>query len=140
MTTTPDNLHDTESRETSVGSPMRLPPGEIANTITHGVGLLLSVVGSSVLIRMALQHGDLWRLVGCLIFSASLVCVYAASTISHAVAEPKRRHFFRTLDQAAIYLLIVGTFTPFSLAYLQTGWWWAFLFRKRGTMPTSLRR
>ena len=68
-----------------------------------------------------------WRIAGCAIFSAALVAVYAASTLSHAIAHPKRRRLFRILDQGLIYLLIVASYTPWSLTYLRTPFWWGFL-------------
>ncbi len=100
---------------------------EIVNSATHGVGLVLSLVGSLVLLIRLLEQPDWWRLSGCGVFAAALVAVYAASTLSHAVAQPAWRQTFRTLDQSCIYLLIVATFTPFALEYLRVGWWWLFL-------------
>jgi hemolysin III len=73
------------------------------------------------------QHGDAWRIVGCMIYVASLVGVYAASTLSHSCKTPERKSFFRALDQGFIYLLIVATYTPLSLAYLRSGPWWILL-------------
>lgn len=100
---------------------------EIANSVTHGIGLILSLVASSILLSCVLSHPAPWRLVGCGVFAAALVAVYAASTLSHAVSQPDWRRAFRILDQACIYLLIVGTYTPFALEYLRFGWWWLFL-------------
>lgn len=100
---------------------------EIVNSLTHGVGLILSVAGASILFSRVLSQPDRWRLLGCGIFATTLVAVYAASTLSHAVAKPAWRRAFRILDQACIYLLIVGTFTPFAIEYLPFGWWWLFL-------------
>jgi len=104
-----------------------LPNGEFANTVTHGFGLLLSVVGTVVLMSIAISHGNAWRLMGCGLFSVSLISVYAASTLSHAVSNPPLRKWFRALDQGLIYLLIVGSYTPFALVYHNTGWWPLFL-------------
>ena len=100
---------------------------EIANSVTHGIGLILSLAGSLILLTRVLSQPDLWRLLGCGVFATALVAVYAASTLSHAVARPAWRRAFRILDQSCIYLLIVGTFTPFALEYLRFGWWWLFL-------------
>lgn len=95
---------------------------ELANCITHGIGFTLSAVGAVALILVAEQAAnDLW-LIGCGIYAATLVAVYAASTLSHAFHRPSLRRFFRTLDQAFIYLLIVGTYTPLALRYLLGGW------------------
>jgi hemolysin III len=100
---------------------------EIVNSVTHGIGLVLSLVGSLILLLRVLEQPDWWRLTGCGVFAVSLVAVYAASTLSHAVALPAWKQTFRTLDQSCIYLLIVATFTPFSLEYLRVGWSWLFL-------------
>jgi hemolysin III len=100
---------------------------EVVNSVTHGIGLILSLTGSSILLMRVLSQPDPWRLVGCSLFAMALVAVYAASTLSHAVPRPTWRRTFRILDQGCIYLLIVGTYTPFALEYLRFGWWWLFL-------------
>jgi hemolysin III len=97
---------------------------EVVHSLTHGVGLLLSVAGAWFLVSRAIAEGNAWRVTGCAIFALALIAVYAASTLSHAVFEPGWRRAFRTLDQACIYLLIVGTYTPLALEYLRSGWWW----------------
>jgi hemolysin III len=97
---------------------------ETANQLTHGVGLLLSVVGAAVLLNSARAHSDPLQFVGCSIYAASLVALYAASTLSHTFRTPPMRHFFRMLDQVCIFLLIAGTFTPFALSYFRNGWLW----------------
>ncbi len=102
-------------------------PEESANTITHGLGFALSVIGAVVLMMRVAREGDGWRFLGCLIYALSLVAVYAMSTLSHVCVRPHRKRFFQILDQAFIYLLIVGTYTPFSLAFLRTSGWWILL-------------
>ncbi len=98
---------------------------ELVNTATHGVGLVLSLAGAGVLVGCVLSGGDIWLIVGCSVYAATLVAVYTASTLSHAISNPRLRHLFRTLDQGFIFLLIVGTFTPIALAYLRFEWcWW----------------
>jgi hemolysin III len=97
---------------------------ELVNALTHGVGLVLSVAGAALLIDRASAQGDAWRWTGCVVFAATLIAVYAASTLSHAISQPRLRRAFRILDQALIYLLIVGSYTPWCLAYLRGGWWW----------------
>jgi len=97
---------------------------EIVNSLTHGIGLILSLAGSMVLLTRALSRPDAWRLAGCWVFTSTLVAVYAASTLSHAIARPAWRRAFRILDQGCIYLLIAGTYTPFALEYLRFGRWW----------------
>jgi hemolysin III len=101
--------------------------GELVNTLTHGIGALLSIAAGLILLPQAAATGDVWRIAGCTVFVTALVGVYIASTLSHAVRHPEFRHWFRMLDQGFIYLLIVATYTPFSLAFLRDGWWWAFL-------------
>ena len=73
---------------------------EIANSLTHGFGLLLSLAGGWFLLSRVLEQPDAWRLAGCGIFALTMVAVYAASTLSHAVARPAWRRAFRILDQA----------------------------------------
>jgi hemolysin III len=105
----------------------RLDAEEIVNAITHGVGLALSMCGAAFMTASTLIHGDPWRVAGCGIYLASLVAVYAMSTLSHSFTRPHLRTLFRRLDQGFIYFLIVATYTPFSLAYLR-GWpWWILL-------------
>ncbi|NQT11207.1 MAG: hemolysin III family protein [Planctomycetes bacterium] len=99
-------------------------PEETANSATHGFGLLLSIAGAAALMVAACLYGNAWHVAGCGIYAATLVAVYAASTLSHFVQQSRLRRLFRTLDQAFIYLLIAGTYTPFALVYLRTGWWW----------------
>src|SRR6476620_5199673 len=96
---------------------------ELVHTITHGVGLLLSIGGAFVLVIRTLFSGDAWRITGCSVFALALIAVYAASTLSHSIVEPRLKRVFRILDQSFIYLLIAGTYTPFALEYLRSGWW-----------------
>jgi hemolysin III len=97
---------------------------ETANQLTHGLGLLLSVVGAAVLVNSARVHSDPLQFFGCCVYAVSLVALYAASTLSHTFRTPRMRHFFRMLDQVCIFLLIAGTFTPFALSYFLHGWLW----------------
>jgi hemolysin III len=98
---------------------------EIAHAITHGVGLLLSVAGLVVLIVLASLRGDTWHVVSVSVYGATLVLLYSASTFYHALPAPRAKRVFRTLDHAAIYVLIAGTYTPFVLVNLRGGWGWA---------------
>lgn len=97
---------------------------ETANQLTHGFGLVLSIVGAAVLVESAKSHSDPLQFIGCCVYAASLVSLYAASTLSHSFREPRARQFFRMLDQVCIFLLIAGTFTPFALSYFLQGWLW----------------
>jgi len=98
---------------------------ELANTLTHAVGVLAAVAGGTVLIVLASLKGDPWKIVGASIFTATLILLYSASTLYHAArsAEVKRR--LKVLDHASIYLLIAGTYTPFTLVGLRGGWGWS---------------
>lgn len=100
---------------------------EFLNSLTHGLGLVLAVWGGLVMVWSVLRHGDVWRITGCGIFAASLVAVYAASTLSHSCTSVRWKSFFRRLDQGCIYFLIVATYTPFGLAYWRTGGGWMLL-------------
>ena len=97
---------------------------ETANQLTHGAGLLLSIVGAAILLNSARQHSDPLQFAGCCIYAGSLVALYAASTLSHTFRTPPMRTFFRMLDQVCIFLLITGTFTAFALSYFRHGWLW----------------
>ena len=98
---------------------------EVAHVITHGVGLLLSVAALVVLVVSASLRGDAWHIVSAIIYGTTLVLLYAASTCYHASWSPRAKAFFQTLDHAAIYLLIAGTYTPFTLVNLRGGWGWS---------------
>jgi hemolysin III len=99
---------------------------EVANTITHGLGFLLSLVAAVVLIGQA-GHTDTWQFTACVVYVATMIAVYGASTASHAFQHPRVNHFFRMLDQGCIYLYIAGTFTPVAAMFLRDGAWWALL-------------
>jgi hemolysin III len=112
--------------------PPQLPPvpvgraEELVNAITHGIGLMLSIVGAIVLVARSHSQGDAYLVVGCTVYSMTLIAVYAASTLSHTPLGPRLRHLSRRWDQGSIYLLIAGTCMPFAVVYLRTGWWFLF--------------
>jgi hemolysin III len=97
---------------------------EIANSVTHGVAALASVAALPILLVVAIARGDPWRIAGSAIFGATLVMLYAASTLYHAIPHPRAKRVFRILDHSAIYLLIAGTYTPFALGALRGPWGW----------------
>ena len=97
---------------------------EMANSITHAIGLLLSVVGLPVLVVMAVRSGTAWHVVGCTVFGSALVLLYATSTLYHAFRTPRLKRLFQIFDHSAIYLLIAGTYTPFLLVNLRGPWGW----------------
>ena len=98
---------------------------EIANSVTHGLGLVLAAVGLVVLVVKAAMHGDVWHIVSCSVYGATLVLMYAASTLYHGVQTPKVKRWLRVFDHTAIYLLIAGTYTPFTLVSLRGDWGWS---------------
>ncbi len=97
---------------------------ELVNSLTHGLGLVLSLGGLVILVVLAALRGTPWHLVGVSVFGATLVMLYAASTIYHAVRSPRVKRLFKVLDHSAIYLLIAGTYTPFTLVNLRGPWGW----------------
>jgi hemolysin III len=98
---------------------------ELANTLTHGVGILASVAGVVVLLVLSALGGDPWRIVSTAIFGATLITLYTASTLYHAVRSERARRRLKVFDHCAIYLLIAGTYTPFLLVGLRGGWGWS---------------
>jgi hemolysin III len=100
---------------------------EIAHAVTHGLGLALSVAGLVVLVVAAALRGDAWHVIGCAVFGTTLVLLYAASTLYHGIPTPRAKPVLRQLDHAAVYLLIAGTYTPFTLVNLRGGWGWTLL-------------
>jgi hemolysin III len=97
---------------------------EIANSITHGVGVGLSIAGLIVLVVLGALYGDAWHVVSFSIYGGSLVLLYLASTLYHSFRKPKLKRAFRIVDHASIYLLIAGTYTPFMLVSLRGTWGW----------------
>ena len=95
---------------------------ELANCLTHGFGLVLSIAGLVVLIILATTRGTAIHIVCCCVYGFSLVTLYAASTVYHGCRRAERKHFYRTIDHAAIFLLIAGTYTPFTLINLWSNW------------------
>jgi hemolysin III len=97
---------------------------ELANSITHGVGLVLSVAGFVVLLVLSIMQGSAWHIFGCGVFGLTLVLAYLASTLYHSLHRSSFRGVLQILDHSAIYLLIAGTYTPFTLINLRGFWGW----------------
>ena len=97
---------------------------EIANSITHGLGALLSVAGLTLLVTYAALQGDVWRIVSFSIYGGSMILLFLMSTLYHSFQHEKVKRVFKMLDHCAIYLLIAGTYTPFLLVTLRgtLGW------------------
>jgi hemolysin III len=92
---------------------------EVANTITHGAGLILSVIGFVVLIVLAGYRGDALSIIGLSVYGVSLIVLYAASTIYHSTTSPTMKRRMHLADHCGIYLLIAGSYTPFGLIVLK---------------------
>src|SRR6202165_5895675 len=97
---------------------------EIANSLSHGVGLVLAIVATPILIIAATRYGTVWNMVGVSVFAASMVLRYLASTLYHALTHGTAKRVFRMMDHSAIFLLIAGTYTPFTLGVLRGAWGW----------------
>jgi hemolysin III len=97
---------------------------EIIHAVTHGLGFLLSVAACSVLVVLASQRGSAWHVTSVAIFGASLMLLYAASTVYHSLTNQRAKRIFRFMDYSAIYVLIAGSYTPFTLVTLRGGWGW----------------
>jgi hemolysin III len=97
---------------------------EIANSISHGIGLVLAIVATPILIIASTRNGTVWNVVGVSVFAASMVLLYLASTLYHALTHGTAKRIFRMLDHSAIFLLIAGTYTPFTLGVLRGPWGW----------------
>ncbi len=100
---------------------------EVANWVTHGVGLLLSIAGLVLLVVFSSLHGDAWHVVSFTVYGLTLIALYAASTIYHSLRGAVWKMRFKRVDHAAIYLLIAGTYTPFLLTQLRGPLGWTLL-------------
>ena len=107
----------TPSRPQSTGE-------ELANSLTHGLGAVLALVVGPILIVVAARTGDIWRVVATTIYATTLALLYSASSLYHAMRSPRAKKIFQRIDHASIYLLIAGTYTPFTLITLRGPWGW----------------
>ncbi len=98
---------------------------EVANSIIHGLGVLLSVAGLTLLLTFASIQGDVWRIVSFSVYGATLVLLFLASTLYHSLPNPKAKRIFRMIDHCAIFLFIAGSYTPYVLVKMRggSGWW-----------------
>lgn len=97
---------------------------EIANSVSHGLGLLAALAALPVLVNAAYQRGDVAGIIGSSVFATTMVLLYLTSTLFHALPGCRAKRVFQILDHSAIYLLIAGTYTPFTLGVLRGGWGW----------------
>lgn len=100
-------------------------PEDIANSLTHGLGLLLAIGGTSVLVVFASIYGSVWHVVSFSIYGATLMLLFAVSTVYHATRHLGRKKTLQIVDHASIFLLIAGTYTPFTFVPLNGGWGWS---------------
>ncbi len=108
------------------------PPGtvyslgeEIANSVTHGVGMLLALAGLTLLVVFAALRGTAWHVVACAVYGTTLVLMFATSTLYHSLPWPRTKAVLKVLDHSCIYLLIAGTYTPFLLVSMRGPWGWS---------------
>ena len=107
----------TQERAQSLGE-------EIANSVSHGVGFLAAIAAAPVLVHSAIRHDGAARIAGASVFAATTVLLYLTSTLYHALPRNRAKEVFRVLDRAAIFLMIAGTYTPFTLGVLRGTWGW----------------
>jgi hemolysin III len=100
---------------------------EIANSISHGIGLIAALAAAPFLVMHAVQHEDTGFIVGASLFAAAMVLLYLASTLYHALPQGKAKRVFKIVEHSAIFLLIAGTYTPFTLGVLRGAWGWTLL-------------
>jgi len=103
---------------------MDSPAEEVANSVSHGLGFVMALAGAPILIMAATQRGTLSDVIAVSVFAAAMALMYLSSTIYHALPQGQAKRVFQVLDHSAIYLLIAGTYTPFTLGVLQGGWGW----------------
>jgi len=106
-----------EERHQSLGE-------EIANSVSHGVGLLVALVALPILVTTAISRGDAAGIVGASVFAIAVMLLYFSSTLFHALPRGRAKRVFQILDHSAIYVLIAGTYTPFTLGVLRGDWGW----------------
>lgn len=97
---------------------------ELANSVSHGAGFVFAAVGTPFLLAEVARNGGVADLVGAAVFAVTVLLAYLASTLYHAVPWPRAKGVLRAIDHSSIFLLIAGTYTPFTLGVLRGGWGW----------------
>lgn len=97
---------------------------ELANTLTHGIGALLSIAALVLMVVFSAMYGDAWHITSVSIYGATLILLYSASALYHGIPMPRVKNILQKIDHASIYLLIAGTYTPFTLVSLRGSWGW----------------
>jgi hemolysin III len=109
----------------NIGVSQYTPREEVLNSITHGVGVVFAIGALVVMDVFAALFGDAWHIVSCSIYGATMIILYTASTLYHSIPLPKTKMLLRIIDHSAIFLLIAGTYTPFTLVSLRGPWGWS---------------
>lgn len=97
---------------------------EWANSISHGAGLVAALIGTPVLVAHAVRHADTGFMVGTSVFAATMILLYLSSALYHALPTGRAKDVFRVIEHSAIFLLIAGSYTPFTLGVLRGAWGW----------------
>lgn len=97
---------------------------EIAHAVTHGIGIPLSIAALAILVAFSALYGDAWHVTSTAIYGATLILLYTASTLYHSIPHARAKKILQRLDHVAIFLLIAGTYTPFTLVSLRDSWGW----------------
>jgi hemolysin III len=98
---------------------------ELASSLIHGLGIVLSIAGLAALVAVAAREGVARHVASVCVYGASLILLYTASTLYHGIRHERAKPLLRVLDHAAIFLLIAGTYTPFTLISLRGAWGWS---------------
>ncbi len=106
---------------------------EIAHAVTHGIGIPLSIAALTILVAFSALYGDAWHVTSTAIYGATLILLYTASTLYHGIPHTGARKILQRLDHVAIFLLIAGTYTPFTLVSLRGSWGWLLFAMVWGT-------
>ena len=125
MTLTTPRIPSPSVNKTTIDERPQTLGEEIANSISHGVGLAGALVAFPLLVIAASQRGDITGIVSVSVFATTMVLLYLASTLFHALPPGRAKRVFQVLDHSAIFLLIAGTYTPFTLGVLRGAWGWA---------------
>ena len=98
---------------------------EIANSITHGIGIILAIGALCILVAFAGIYGNSWHVISVSVYGFALIFLYTASTLYHSIQAPRTKNILQIVDHSAIYILIAGTYTPFMLVNLRGPWGWS---------------
>jgi hemolysin III len=105
-------------------SPKQSVKEEVANAITHGIGVGIAIAALVILVVHAARISDTWKIVSFSIYGATMIIMFLSSTLYHSFSKPYLKRFFRILDHSSIFLLIAGTYTPVTIGSMRGGWGW----------------